>query len=237
MIIKGGEYIMGDRTTLLAEIEVEKQKKIEKAFAEQKTKNASYNKKQKTINPFSSSAFPKNVVISESETEKEIIPEDEIENEEFIENDVETEIKNMASESSTIIEKPNYDMLEELSDEQRTQIFGDEKEDEKAKSKPKRNVFKMVMISVMFALFGVWGIVNLIQINSVDQQITQVSTEYGINYVSYLNNLHNLDATNSNNMENLFETINEDGAGVTNVKEQSNWFDRFCNFIGGLFGG
>ena len=126
-------------------------------------------------------------------------------------------------------------MLETLSDEARAEIFGEEKEEEKAK--PKRNVFKLAVLAIAFALFGVWGIVNLIQINSVSQEITEVSTEYGINYVSYLNNLHNLDATNSNNMENLFETINEDGAGVTSVKEQSNWFDRFCNFLGGLFGG
>lgn len=241
---------MEDRTTLLAEIEVEKQKKIEKAFGKKQPEAKPQSvKQQKTINLFSASAFPQNVTISQNEPEGETVPdednilEDKIiseykaKNEEIIKKDAENETKNIANDSSVVIEKPNYDMLESLSDENRVKIFGEGKEEEKVKAKPKKNVFKWVMLSIMFGLFGIWGIVNVAQINSVSHEITEVSTKYSVNYLSYLNNLHNLDATNSNNMENLFETINEEGSGVTNITEQSNWFDRFCNFIGGLFGG
>lgn len=217
-----------EERTLLADIEVEKKKQVEKAFSQNKTqKNFKPQKREKTINIFSSAAFPKNEIISENDTK----------NEEIFEKNVENNEKIVASESSTIIEKPNYDMIETLSDEQRSIVFKEEKDEQKQEPKPKRNVFKLVMISILFAIFGVWGIVNIASIDSVNNQITQVSTEYGVNLVSYLNNLHNLDATNSNNMENLFETMSESGGGATVVKEQSNWFDRFCNFIGGLFGG
>lgn len=217
-----------EERTLLADIEVEKKKQVEKAFSKKvEVKENKPQKKEKTINIFSASAFPQNEIISENQTK----------NEEKIEKNVENDEKIVASESSTVIEKPNYDMIESLSEEQHSKIFKVEKEEEKPNAKPKRNVFKLVMLSIMFAIFGVWGIVNIAQIDAANKEIAQVSTEYGVNLVSYLNNLHNLDATNSNNMENLFETINETGNGATTVKEQSNWFDRFCNFIGGLFGG
>ena len=242
---------MEERTsTLLADIEVEKQKKVEKAFGKtQPEVKPQPAKQQKTINLFSASAFPENITISKNETENEVVQDEETilenkiiseyraKNEEINNKNVKNETKSVANDSSIVIEKPNYDMLETLSDENRVKIFGDGKEEEKEKAKPKKNVFKWVMLSIMFGLFGVWGIVNVAQINSVSHEITEVSTKYSVNYLSYLNNLHNLDATNSNNMENLFETINEEGSGVTNITEQSNWFDRFCNFIGCLFGG
>ena len=224
-----------EERTLLADIEVEKQKKVEKAFNEYRIQNRiKVSQRKKNINPFSASAFPQNEIISENNQKNEEIIEKNVQNNEKI---VENDIKDVASESSTVIERPNYDMIETLSDEKRTEIFGEEKEEQKLAAKPKRNIFKLVMLSIMFGLFGVWGIVNLAQIDSVSKEITQVTTEYGINYAKYIKNLEALDGANSNNMNNLFQTIDESGEGATSIKEQSNWFDRFCNFIGGLFGG
>ena len=88
----------------------------------------------------------------------------------------------------------------------------------------------------MFALFGVWGIVNVTQIDSVGSQITQVTEKYNLNLVKYTTKLKSLDATSGKNMTNLIETIPEQEEGVTTVVEQSNWFDRFCNFLAGFFG-
>ena len=231
-----------EERTLLVDIETEKKKQVEKAFSKNKASSEfNLKKNKKAINPFSASAFPKNVIISEDEEENEEIIEKNVENEEKsikeYEKIIENDEKKIESDSSTIIEKPNYDMIDTLSDEQRTKVFEVKNDRRKLFTKPKRNMFKLVMLSILFALFGVWGIVNLAEIDSLNRNIAQVSTEYKVNLVSYLNNLHNLDATNSNNMENLFETISEAGPGAPTLKEQSNWFDRFCNFIGGLFGG
>lgn len=224
-----------EERTLLADIEVEKKKQVEKAFSQnQAQRKIKPQRRDKTINIFSADAFPKNDIISENNIKND---ENNTKNDEILEKNVENEEKIIASENSTIIEKPNYDMIETLSDEQREKVFQLDKEEVQSGAKPKRNIFKMVLLSVMFALFGVWGIVNIAEINLVNNQIAEVSEKYSVNLVSYLNNLHNLDATNSNNMENLFETINENDLGAASVKEHSNWFDRFCNFIGGLFGG
>ena len=79
---------------------------------------------------------------------------------------------------------------------------------------------------------------NVATIDNVSSQISQVSSEYyNMNLPNYLLKLTQLDATSTENMENLFETIPEDIVSPTQVDEQSNWFDRFCNFLGGLFGG
>ncbi len=79
--------------------------------------------------------------------------------------------------------------------------------------------------------------VNVATIDNISGQIAQVSSQYELNLANYLKNLWTLDATNADNMENLFETIPDSELPPTKVDEQSNWFDRFCNFLGGLFGG
>jgi len=58
-----------------------------------------------------------------------------------------------------------------------------------------------------------------------------------LNLASYAKNLATLDATSADNMENLLPTISDKELPATSIGEQSNWFDRFCNFIAGLFGG
>ncbi len=169
--------------------------------------------KEKTINIFSAASF-KHKTMQEEE---------------------EKEITKMESKVSSVIETPNYDLTETLSEEEHKKIFVIEKDAQKTKKGP--NKFKCILLSILFAIFGVWGIINVAQIDNVAGQIAEVTSQYNINLFNYLKNLYTLDATNSENMKNLFETIPEDEAPATNINEKSNWFDRFCNFIGGIFGG
>lgn len=212
--------------TLLAEIEEEQKKKIEESFLEYKNKNISKESPKKqfqeikkskeyTVNPFSSSAF------KDSQVEDKTQPVQE----------------EASAKSSSVIESPNYDLIETLSPEQREKIFKIEEEKEEVKAKPKTNKFKIIMFSILFAIFGIWGIVNIATLDNISSQISDISYEYNMNLLQYLNNLHNLDITNSENMQNLFETIPKEDLPATSIGEQSNWFDRFCNFISGLFGG
>lgn len=212
--------------TLLAEIEEEQKRKIEESFLEHKNKNISKESPKKqfqeikkskeyTINPFSSSAFKD----SQVETKPQPVQEEP------------------SAKSSSVIESPNYDLIETLSPEQREKIFKIEEEKEEVNAKPKTNKFKIIMFSILFAIFGIWGIVNIATLDNISSQISDISYEYNMNLLQYLNNLHNLDITNSENMQNLFETIPKEDLPATSIGEQSNWFDRFCNFISGLFGG
>lgn len=223
---------MGEKT-LLVELEKDKEKIVEKKLAQTREraerKKAKENPKaeKKYFNAFSSKSFKgEEIVLKAKERQAEI--------EEVKENSPAPQV---ASENSQIIEKPNYDFVETLSDTQREKIFKVEKQEEvKPQTKPKR--LKVAIISILFAIFGVWGLVNVAQIDNLGSQITQVAKEYyEINLPKYLKNLTTLDATNSSNMENLFQTIPDEDTSPSEILKKSNWFDRFCNFIAGLFGG
>lgn len=215
--------------TLLAEIEQEQKKKIEESFLEHKNGNVEKEslktqfqeiKKSNdyTINPFSSATFKEATTVG-NESQKQVAQ------------------KTIASaKSSSVIESPNYDFIETLSPEQRQKIFKEEvKEEESVKAKPKR--FKLIIFSILFAIFGVWGIINIATLDNLSSQISNLSYEYDMNLIRYLDYLCRIDITNSDNMQNLFETIPKEDLPATSMGEQSNWFDRFCNFISGLFGG
>ncbi len=207
---------MGEKTLLeqlKKEKEVEKAQEEKKPQEKEKKEPPKEKKQEKTINIFSAASFP----------HKEMREEEE------------KEINKIESKVSSVIETPNYDLTETLTEEEHKKVFVIEKEENK--SKKKTNKFKCILISILFAIFGVWGIINVAQIDNVASQVAGVTTQYNINLFNYLKNLMMLDATNSENMRNLFETIPENEVPPTNIGEQSNWFDRFCNFIGGLFGG
>lgn len=232
-----------DEKTLLAEKAKEEKKesdavnktleKIEKKYVELKENSRQEQEKQfetikkssqYTINPFSASAFKDVETIEKS---SDMQP-----------SKTATAEPKSSADNSLIIETPNYDMIETLSPEQRKKIFKIEenvKSGSEAKAKPNR--FKIIMFSIMFAIFGIWGIVNIATLDNISSSISEITAEYNMNLASYLNNLHTLDGTSAENMENLFETIPKDDFPPNSIGEQSNWFDRFCNFISGLFGG
>ena len=140
------------------------------------------------------------------------------------------EEKRAQSQSSQVIETPNYDFIETLSNEEREKVFVFFFFLEEPLPKTKKIKLKYIIISILFALFGVWGIVNIATLDNV-------TTQYSVNLATYLNNLHNLDATNAENMGNLFDTIPQEPLPPSAIEEKSNWFDRFCNFLAGIFGG
>lgn len=220
--------------TLLQEVEKDQQKEIERKLASIKLVNKKEVKEEKVQDNrktvFSSNAFPAEEVKKLKEKYSSVESQKELEKEQ-------QEINQIESKVSQVIEKPNYDYMETLSEKQRKKIFSIKKEETPAANKPKKTKFKLIMVSILFAIFGVWGGVNITCINTASSQIAEVSTKYQLNLFNYLKNLYMLDATNSENMKNLFETIPEEGATANVLDEKSNWFDRVCNFLGGLFGG
>lgn len=231
--------------TLLVELEKDKEKLVEKKLAQaqkevEKNKELKQPKKEgkrRYFNAFSSKSFKGSNADQLLKIKTEKVEEQETElpvKEETVSE--EQELARVESKVSQVIEKPNYDYMETLSDTQREKIFKIEKT-QQVKSKTKPSKLKVVIISILFAIFGVWGVVNIAQIDNIGSQISQAVYNYELNLPKYLSKLMKLDATSSKNMENLFETIPEEDLSPSQILEKSNWFDRFCNFIAGLFGG
>lgn len=218
---------MSDKTLLKevlteekVEVQVEKKPK-EKQISVEEVLPEKSTSKEDTINIFSSASFP----VSQVERLKK----------KYIEDEEDKEINRIESKVSQVLEKPNYDTMDTLTESERKKIFVFKNVESTKKSNPSK--FKVILISIIFALFTIWGTVNIATIDNVSSQITQVSSQYEINLINYLKNLYMLDVTNSENMKNLFEVIPDESVPPTQIDAKSNWFDRFCNFIGGLFGG
>ncbi|MBQ8444375.1 MAG: hypothetical protein IJX25_03385 [Clostridia bacterium] len=210
--------------TLLVEIEKEQKQKIEEKFALEKEMKEEKEKEEalkegKKINMFSSATFQKR--------NQELIKQRQQEDQ---------ELAKLESKVSQVIEKPNYDYIETLSDTEREKVFKIEREEE-VKPKVKFGKMKYVVLSILFAIFGVWGIVTIAQLDSLNSNLAKVETVYQLNLSKYAKNLATLDATSTDNMEKLLPTIPDQKGDATEIEEQSNWFDRICNFIAGLFGG
>lgn len=210
--------------TLLVEIQKEQKQKIEEKFAleneireDQETERAL--KEGKKINLFSAATFQKR--------NQDLIKQRQKEDEEIVK---------LESKVSQVIEKPNYDYIETLTETEREKVFKIEKE-EKVKPKVQFGRLKTIALAVLFAIFGVWGIVNIAKLDSLNSGLTKIETLYNINLGKYVTNLAKLDLTSAENMENLLPTIPDQKGDATDIGHHSNWFDRLCNFIAGLFGG
>lgn len=215
-------------TEKLKETKTEKLKEVEKDFSqkemtqesvmpEKRVEKKREEQPRKYFNVFSSSSF------SEDKVEKTIVPE-------------KIEAK---AESSSIVEKPNYDFIEPLTSEEAEKIYKIEKQ-EKAEGKSSKfgKRLRIALFSLVMAVCGIWGIANIVNINTVKSELDSLSNiYYNINLPSYLRNLAQLDAVNQDNMENLFQTIPEEAQPPTQIEAKSNWFDRLCEFLAGLFGG
>ncbi len=150
--------------------------------------------------------------------------------EEFQQNTQEKPVQQTPEQNQTVIEKPNYDLLQE-----NKHVVKISKQN---KQKKKRKFSKKAAgIALACALAGsaIICITNGILIDQFSSSYTQIDETYHFNLQKYLRDLNNLNATKKS-MEFL-ETYPDDLLNAGDLGEKSNWFDRFCNFLGGLFGG
>lgn len=134
------------------------------------------------------------------------------------------------SKPVNIIEKPNYDLIEKS----KTIV----KLTKKTQPKKKRVLSKKVAGLCLALTLGATTAVflgNFIALDQISGSFQQIEQEYSFNLFKYLKNLNNLDATKKS-ME-FVETYPEDVLNAGDLGQKTNWFDKFCNFIGGLFGG
>lgn len=131
-------------------------------------------------------------------------------------------------------EKPNFDKIEELSPQTREKIFKVEKEKVEGKKKSSKKL-KLVLLSVCFAVLMAFSITTGVQIAKANQTLQAAQSEYSANLLSVLQKIYSTET--GNRSLSLFDTFPEEDLTATSVYETSNWFDRFCKFLTGLFGG
>lgn len=134
--------------------------------------------------------------------------------------------KTAKEESKNVIEKPNYDLIEE-----NKKIV---KLSKKTHEKSKKKTAGIVLACVLGAS-AVVCVANTIVIDQMSSNYVQIDETYQFNLAKYLKDIYNLDVT-KDSMQ-VIETYPDELLDAGDVGESSNWFDRICNFIVGIFGG
>lgn len=169
------------------------------------------------------------------EEEKRQKEEFEIEKEKLIaesfqtnESQVEEQTTEKSEESKNIIEKPNYDFIEE-----NKKVIKLKKNTSQKKVKNK----KVAGIALALALGGsaILCVANTIILDNMNFSLLQIDETYKLNLGKYLKDIAGLDSTKKS-MEFL-ETYPEELLDAGELGQKTNWFDKLCNFFGGLFGG
>ncbi len=155
--------------------------------------------------------------------------------EEVTEEYVEPKIETKKEQVSSVIEKPNYDFIEELTPEEEQKVYKIEKEKVQEKPKMFGKRLRLALFSLVFAVCSIWGITNIISISNLQSEISAVNEVYQLNLANYLSKLGTLDT--ASNYNELFPTYPEAQNPPASVEKTSNWFDRICDFIAGIFGG
>lgn len=145
----------------------------------------------------------------------------QFENEEEVLEEIQQPVQN-------IIEKPNYDLIEENKKVIKL------KQKSVTKKKPRK---KLASIAIACALGAgaIIAVTNCVIIDNMNASYIQIDETYKLNLSKYLKNINKIDQAQQG-ME-FIETYPEELLDAGDTGKKSNWFDRICNFIAGLFGG
>lgn len=171
-----------------------------------------------------------NVTIADikKQEEKKAIAQFEKEKDKLIQEQYKTETQQQ--ESQNIIEKPNYDFIEE----NKKVVKLRKKITENKKSSKTKN--RKVILAFGLAICSVLCVTNITLLDNYSSSLSQIESEfYDVNLPKYLKNIANLDTTKKS-MEFL-ETYPTEMQEAGDLGEETNWYDKLCNFISGIFGG
>lgn len=208
-----------DRLIAEKEVETKTEKKAE-IKVEEKTKPSS-----QYVNSF------ENLTVADikRQEEKRQAEEFKVEKEELIKGQFKPQEEVKAEQASQkIIEKPNYDLIEE------NKKIVKLKKKTKTKSVNKKKVAGIALACALGAS-AVVCVTNTILIDNMNTQFIQIDETYKLNLAKYLQNIYKLDTTKQS-ME-IIETYPDELLDAGDLGEYSNWFDKICSFLGGLFGG
>lgn len=167
-------------------------------------------------------------LLEEERIQEQIRAEEERTKEESLQITQEERVNDATENANgtTVIEKPNYDLLE-------SKVIKLKKNTPQKKKRSK----KLAGLILACALGGaaIICVTNCVILDQMNSNFLQIEDNYNLKLGKYLRDINNLDATKQS-ME-MIETYPEDLLDAGDLGQKSNWFDRLCNFIGGLFGG
>ena len=161
----------------------------------------------------------------------------------------EADLKN--EETEFLEEEPVVDALfaESLSIEETNDTVLEEEVETYTKSDNKNYKFRLRLLTGVFclvvAVLGGWIIGNIVQISSTTSEIT-TATEYSVNLKDLIKNISKTDkddqpASPSDGtllpIEEIIPITPQPLEDTTAYEEESNWFDKICNWFKNLFGG
>lgn len=224
-----------DRLTLEKEI---KEKEIQQI---EETKEAAKSEEQ-TIpqNSYVNSFEGQTIADIKREEEKKehaefVVEKEKLIQEQFVEKPlkIESETKEEKEEKSeksvNVIEKPNYDLIEEP----KKTIKLKKKENLKQKKRPNR--LASIVLACVLGASAIVCIANFSVLDQMQNNLTNIEETYNLRLDKYMKNILNLDTTKKS-ME-FIETYPDKLQNAGDLGKKSNWFDRLCNYLGGLFGG
>lgn len=176
------------------------------------------------------------------------LPEQELKVEKFKEAEVENlsveEVENQKEEEIEV--EKETQSLNFLKTEEETQI--NEETNVSKRVKPKTGLKARLKV-ITFGFFAVltcfigWVIYNAVEIETLRAQMEAANKTYSVNIVNYINNISKADDLTSDSLFNL-QQLSEAGIVPLEPSElknnveysvKSNWFDRLCNWLSGIF--
>lgn len=138
-------------------------------------------------------------------------------------------------QENIVIETPNYDLMPELSTEKKKRVIKLEKAVQSEKPKRKHSWLKRGILAAGLAITLALGIFTAVDLADSISAYNAAQNQYSVNVATLMQKIASVDS--GNKMSELIETFPEDLMRPSDFEQQSNWFDRFCNFLSGLFGG
>lgn len=140
----------------------------------------------------------------------------------------------LPKQEDIVIETPNYDLLPELAPEKKKRVLKLEKAVEK--QKPKRaSWLKRAALALGIGVTIALGVFTAVELSDSISAYNAAQSEYSVNVATLMQKIASVDS--GNKMSELVETFPEQLLRPGDFEEQSNWFDRLCNFLSGITGG
>jgi len=172
----------------------------------------------------------------EDMTLADMINKDEVEKQKEIQKEkeqlIEQQYTQEEKQEEKIIEKPNFDLIEPDK-----RVIKLRRKQEKIQPRERKKSKKFgIALAIGLGIASVLCVTNVTILESYSSSLSQLETEfYEVNLPKYLKDVANLDTTKKS-MEFL-DTYPEEINQAGELGTKTNWFDKFCNFWSGLFGG
>lgn len=148
---------------------------------------------------------------------------------------IQSQVNQQPQQENIVIETPNYDLIPDAPPQKQKRILKLQKEVEKTQPKKKTSFLKKAIVASILALTVGLGVFTAVDLSNSISAYNAASSQYSVNLANLLKNISSVDS--GNKMAELIQTYPDELLRPEHIQQQSNWFDRFCNFLSGLFGG